>query len=62
MKLSDDTGQARAAAILAPVPDAPVRIDTAMRRRAAEYTGPATPDDPGGRDWWRKVRLMAAHH
>ena len=61
MRTLEDTGQARDAAILAPAPDSPVKVDTAMRRRAAEYTGPATPDDPGGRLWWDKVKALAAH-
>lgn len=61
MRLSDDTGQARDAAILAPGPELPVKVDTAMRRRAAEYTGPATPDDVGGRAWFDKVAALAAH-
>ena len=61
MKLFDDTGQARDAAILAPAPDSPVKVDTAMRRRAAEYQGPPTPDDPGGHLWWNKVKALAAH-
>lgn len=55
MKVSDDTGQARDAALLAPAVDVPVRVDTAMKAAAHEYTGPAL-------DWWRKVALLAARH
>ena len=39
MRSLEDTGQARDAAILAPAPDSPERVDTAMRRQALEYHG-----------------------
>ena len=54
-----ETDQARTLA-LAPRPeDMPVRVDVAMTRRAAEYTGPPTPADPAGDAWRRKAAWVA---
>ena len=62
MRTLEDTGQARDAAILAPAPDSLEYVDTAMRRRAAEYQGPAIPYDTslGSVVWWQQVIALVA--
>ena len=69
-----ETDQARtlARARVAPAPDMPVRVDTAMQRCAAMYLGatgrpllrtrqPVFPEI-GTPAWWRRVRTLAALH